>query len=82
MVRVVVPLTPSEEAVIVTVPAFLPCAIPVDRIEARFGFDDFHETPLRFVATLASLKVPVAVNLMEVPFEILGVIGVTEIEIR
>ena len=56
--------------------------MPLERIEARFGFDDFHETPLRFVATLPSLNVPVAVNLMEVPLEILGVTGVTVIETR
>lgn len=82
IVRVVVPLTPEEDAVIVTVPPFLPCAIPVERIEARLGFDDFHEIPLRFVATLPSLKVPVAVNLIRVPFAILGVAGAIVSETR
>ena len=81
-VSVVVPVIPDDDAEIVTVPPFLPCAIPLDRTEARLGFDDFHETPLRFVATLPSLKVPVAVNLIEVPFAILGVTGLIAIETR
>ena len=80
MVSVVVPVTPDEEAEIVTVPAFFPCAIPVERIEARFGFDDFQVIPLRFEATLPSLKVPVAVNLIEVRLEMCGVAGKTVIE--
>ena len=82
IVRVVVPVMPEEEAEIVTVPPFFPWAIPVERIEARFGFEDFHETPLRFVATLSSLNVPVAVNLINVPFAILGVAGVIAIDTR
>ena len=44
--------------------------------------EDFHETPLRFVATLPSLKVPVAVNLMEVPLAMRGFTGATAIETR
>jgi hypothetical protein len=43
---------------------------------------DFQESPLRLVATLASLKVPVAVNRMDVPLEILGLAGLTVIETR
>ena len=82
IVRVVVPVMPEEEAEIVTIPPFFPWAIPVERIEARFGFEDFHETPLRFVATLPSLNVPVAVNLIKVPFAILGVAGVIAIDTR
>jgi hypothetical protein len=39
-VRVVVPLTPDAEAVIVTNPPFFPCAIPLERTEAIFGFDN------------------------------------------
>ena len=74
-VKVVVPVTPDADAEIVTVPAFLPCAMPVERIEARFGLDDFQVSPLRFEATLPSLNVPVAVNLITVPLEILGLGG-------
>ena len=70
IVRVVLPVMPEEEAEIVTVPPFFPCAIPVERIEARLGFEDFHAIPLRFAATLPSLNVPVAVNLIKVPFAI------------
>jgi len=81
-VSVVLPLTPDAEAVIVTVPFFLPCAIPDERTEARLGFDDFHETPLRLVATLPSLNVPVAVNLIDVPFSMRGFAGETAIETR
>lgn len=75
IVSVVVPVTPEEEAEIVTDPAFLPCATPVERIKARFGFEDFHETPARFVAVLPSLKVPVAENLIDVRVMILGFAG-------
>jgi hypothetical protein len=45
-----------------------------------FGWLDLQLIPLRLVATLPSLKVPVAVNLMEVAFEILGFAGVTTID--
>ena len=81
-VRVVLPLTPDAEAVIVTVPPFLPCAMPEPRIDARLGFEDFQETPLRFVATLPLLNVPVAVNLIDVPFAIRGFTGDTAIETK
>lgn len=54
--------------------------MPVLRIEARFGFDDFHDRPERFVLVLLSLNVPVAVNLMIVPFSILGFAGLIAIE--
>ena len=50
------------------------------RIEAKLGFDDFHDRPERFVLVLLSLKVPVAVNLMVVPFSILGFAGLIAIE--
>lgn len=43
---------------------------------------DFQESPLRFVATLPSLKVPLAVNLIDVPLEILGFAGLMVIETR
>ena len=56
--------------------------MPVERMEARLGFDDLHETPLRFVATLPSLNVPVAVNLIKVPLAILGVAGVIVMDTR
>ena len=81
-VSVVLPLTPDAEAVIVTVPFLLPCAIPDARTEAKLGLDDFHETPLRLVATLPSLNVPVAVNLIDVPFSMRGFAGETAIETR
>jgi hypothetical protein len=81
-VKVVVPVTPEADADMVTTPPFLPCAIPDERIEVMLGFEDFHEIPLRFVATLPSLKVPVAVNLMDVPFEIRGLAGVMAIETK
>jgi hypothetical protein len=81
-VRVVVPVTPDEDAEIETVPPFLPCAIPVERMEAIFGFEDFHEMPARFVATLPSLNVPLAVNFIDVPLSILGFAGLTVIETK
>lgn len=81
-VSIVVPVMPEAVADIVAVPPFFPCAIPDERTEATFGFEDLHDTPLRFVATLASLNVPVAVNLINVPFEMRGFIGVMVIETR
>ncbi len=51
-------------------------------MEAILGFDDFQETPLRFVAVLPSLKVPVAVNLMDVPRAIRGFAGLTVMDTR
>lgn len=82
MVRVVLPVIPEAVAEIVALPLFLPCAMPVERIEAKFGFDDFQVMPARFDATLPSLKVPLAVNLSEVPFSILAFAGFTAIETR
>lgn len=81
-VRLVLPVMPEADAEITTVPLFFPCAMPVERIETRFGFDDFHEIPARFEATLPSLNVPVAVNLMDVFFAILAPCGFTVIETR
>ncbi len=80
IVRVVVPVTPDEDAEMVTEPPFFPCAIPELRMEARFGFEDFHMIPVRFVPVLPSLKVPVAVSLIDVPFAILGFDGVMLME--
>ena len=82
IVRVVVPDIPKAFAVIVTLPLFLPCAMPDERIEAMFGCCDFQVTPLRFVATLPSLNVPVAVNLIDVPALMRGLAGDTVIETR
>jgi hypothetical protein len=47
-----------------------------------FGFDDFQLNPLRFVAVLPSLKVPVAVNFSDVPFAILALAGLMAIKTR
>jgi len=79
-VRFVLPLMPKELAEILTVPPFLPCASPKLRIEATLGFDDFHEMPLRLVATLPSLNVPIAVYFIDVPLIILAFAGLTVIE--
>jgi len=65
-VKVVVPVTPAVVAEMVTVPSFFPLANPEARIEAIFGLDDFQLRPLRFVAVLPSLNVPVAVNFSRV----------------
>jgi hypothetical protein len=81
-VNVAVPVTPDAVAKIVTVPLFFPCARPEPRMEAIFGFEDFQLNPLRFVAVLPSLRVPVAVNFSDVPFAILAFIGLTSIEVR
>lgn len=81
-VRVVVPDTPKAFAVIVTLPLRFPCAMPDERMEATFGCCDFQDTPLRFVATLPSLKLPVAVNLIEVPTLMRGLAGDTVMETR
>jgi len=82
IVRVVLPVMPDAVAEMVTVPLLFPCAMPEDRIDAKFVRDDFHDTPLRLVATLPSLKVPVAVNLIKVPALMRGFVGVTAIKTR
>ena len=56
--------------------------MPDDRTEATFGWFDFQETPPRFVATLPSLNVPVAVNLIKVPTLMRGLAGDTVIDTR
>jgi hypothetical protein len=66
-VRVVVPVTPEAVAEMVTDPPFLPCTIPDGRMEAMLGFEDLQEIPLRLVAVLPSLNVPLAVNFRDVP---------------
>ncbi len=81
-VNVVVPVMPDAVADMVAVPPFLPCAMPDERMEAMLGLEDLHDTPLRLVAMLASLKVPVAVNLISVPFEMRGLTGVMVIETK
>ena len=74
-VSVVVPVTPEALAEMVTEPSFLPLATPVERMEAMFGWFDFHARPLRLVATLESLNVPLAVNLISVCRWIVGLAG-------
>jgi hypothetical protein len=61
-VNVVVPVMPDNDAEMVTDPLFFPRTMPVLRRDAILGFDDFHETPLRFVIVLPSLNLPVACN--------------------
>lgn len=56
--------------------------MPLPRIEARFGLEDFHDRPGRLVEVLESLYVPVAVSLREVPFAILAFAGVIAIETK
>ena len=56
--------------------------MPLDRMDARFGFDDFQLIPTRLLATLPSLKVPLAVNCRLVPFSIRGLAGFTVIAVR
>jgi len=81
-VSIVFPETPEADAVMVAVPPFLPWTSPEPRTEATLGLDDFHETPLKFVAVLPSENVPVALNLREVPRAIRGFGGFTLIETR
>jgi hypothetical protein len=81
-VSVVVPVTPDAVAEMVTEPLFFPCTTPELRMDAIFGFEDFHVRPLRFVAVLPSLKFPVAVNLSNVPLAILGFAGLIVIDTK
>ena len=81
-VSVVVPVMPEALAEMVTDPPFLPWQMPDPRSDAMLGFEDFQEIPLRFVATLPSLNVPLAVNLMDVPLAMRGFAGSTVIETK
>jgi hypothetical protein len=79
-VSMVVPFTPAAVAEIVTLPLFLPNATPEERTCAMLGLEDFQLKPGKFVDVLPSLKVPVAVNLIDVLLAILGLLGVMAIE--
>jgi hypothetical protein len=81
-VKVVVPLIPAAVAETVTVPAFLPWARPEPRTWAMFGFEDFHDRPLRLLEVLPSLNVPTAVNFSDVPFSIRGLLGMMLMDTR
>lgn len=74
-VSVVVALTPDELAVMVTLPSFLPNARPELRMDAMLGLEDFQLNPLRLLAMLLSLNVPLAVNFSKVPCSIRGLLG-------
>jgi hypothetical protein len=80
-VNVVVPVMPDNDAEMVTDPLFFPRTMPVLRRDAILGFDDFHETPLRFVIVLPSLNLPVACNWIRVPAAIVGLPGVIVIDV-
>lgn len=54
-VNVVLPVTPDNVPESVTEPLFFPRTIPVLRIEAIFGLEDFQITPLRLGTVLPSL---------------------------
>src|SRR5947208_2481775 len=79
-VREVVPVMPPDFAVIVTVPNFLPCAKPVGLMLTTEGLDDFQVTPARLELVLLSLKVPIAVNLMNVPLAMCAFAGDTAMD--
>lgn len=81
-VSVAVPVRPDAVAEIVTVPLFFPCARPELRMEAIFGFEDFQLNPLKLLAVLPSLNVPVALNFTDVPLAILGFAGLIAIETK
>jgi hypothetical protein len=51
----VVPVTPDTIPERVTEPLFLPRTMPVLRIDAIFGLEDFQVTPLRLGTVLPSL---------------------------
>src|SRR5690349_14471551 len=74
-VNVCVSVTLDERSVMLTALIFLSNARPELRTVARLGLDDFQVNPLRLVATLPSLNVPLAVNLSKVPRSIRGLLG-------
>jgi hypothetical protein len=80
-VKVAVPLIEPEVAVMVTVPAATPLAIPLPLIVAKAVFDELHVTLLVRFWLLPSLYSPVAANPC-VPFTaILAVPGDTEMDV-
>ena len=81
-VSAVVPFTPAAAAEMVTLPLFFPYATPDERTCAILGLEDFQLKPLKFVDVLPSLKVPVAVNLIDVLRAILGLLGVMVTDTR
>ena len=76
-----VPLIPESDAVMVTVPARFPWAMPLERTDANCGFEDFHDTPTKVATVLPSLYLPLAVNFIEVPLAMCALGGFTVIEV-
>ena len=78
----VVPLIPSQAAIMVVLPRFSPVASPLAVIDATPLFDELHATVPVMSCVLPSEKVPVAVNCCNVPSGIDGFAGVTVIEVN
>jgi hypothetical protein len=83
---VVAPVMPAEVALIVAAPALpvvtRPCDPPTLLICAMVGTLDVHCTVCVRFCVLLSLKVPVAVNCCDTPSGIVGIAGVTVIDIK
>ncbi len=81
-VRVVLPETVPEVAVIVTVPAELAVARPLRSTVATYGLPELHVTCVVISWAVPSEKVPVAVNCWVAPPSTLGSAGVMAMEDR
>lgn len=80
-VSIAVPVTEPDFALIVTVPAAIPVANPVESTTAVFVSEDDQAAAVS-TCVLPSSKEPLAVNCCLVPFAIVAGEGVTAIEIR
>jgi hypothetical protein len=81
-VRVVVPCTAPEPAVIVVLPMATPLASPPALIVATPGTEELHVAVLVRFSVLPSLYVPVAVNCCVATAGMEGFVGVTAIDTR
>ena len=81
-VKVVVPVTVPEAAVIVVVPSPAPVASPVEPIVATAVFEEDQVAVFVKSFVLPSLNEPVAVNCHVAPVWIDGVAGAKEIDTR
>ena len=81
-VSTVEPVTPLSVAEIVEVPAATPVASPAALTVATAVSAEAHVTWLVMFCVVLSENVPVAVNCSVVPVTMLGLAGVTAIEVR
>ena len=76
------PVTPWNEATIDDWPEATAVTMPVEVTVATPGADDAHDTWFVRSSVVLSERIPVAVNCVEAPIAIVGLVGVTVMETK